>query len=84
MDSRAFQSSLQIALKKRYGRLPTAKRLVQDIYLHSSGNVNLSNEAVRKWITGQSIPRGEHMLYLAHVLGQDDFSWLKSYKDSKD
>lgn len=78
MDRLHFQSYLQSSLRKKYGRLPTAKKLVQDIYLHSSGSVNLSDEAVRKWITGQSIPRGEHMLYLTQLLGQDLMTWLKS------
>lgn len=71
MDRLHFQSYLRSALKQKYGRLPTAKRLVQDMYLYSSGSVNLSNEAARKWITGQSIPRGEHLLYLTQMLGSE-------------
>jgi hypothetical protein len=80
MDRHHFQSYLQSALKKKYGRLPTAKKLVQDIYVHSAGSVNLSDEAARKWITGRSLPRGEHLLYLAQMLGQDAMSWLKNSK----
>lgn len=71
MDVLRFQSWLHHALRKKYGRLPTAKKLLQDLYLFSSGSVNLSNEAVRKWISGKSIPRGEHLVYLSRMLGQD-------------
>lgn len=71
-----FQKRLQIALVEKYGRVPTAKRLNQDLFLKFSEMKILSDEAVRKWIAGKSIPNGQTLMFLSRFLGKDISYWF--------
>ena len=71
-----FQTRLQIALVEKYGVVPTAKRLNQDLLLRFSEMKVLSDEAVRKWISGKSIPNGQTLVFLSKFLGKDISYWF--------
>lgn len=68
MDQPYFEQRLLDALKKKYGRKPTARQLSQDLYKVSDGQVNVSGESVRKWLTGLSVPRGSNLIALMQLL----------------
>ncbi len=71
-----FKARLHVALVERYGHVPTSKRLNLDLLSRYKDMKVLSDEAVRKWITGKSIPNGQTLMYLSQFLGKDSSYWL--------
>lgn len=71
-----FQKRLQVALVEKYGLVPTARRLNQDLLLRFPEMKVLSDEAVRKWIVGKSIPNGQTLVFLSKFLGKDLSYWF--------
>jgi hypothetical protein len=84
MEQQHFEQCLLQALKKKYGKKPTARQLSLDLYKISDGQVNVSGESVRKWLTGVSFPRGEHLIALMRLLdaGQLLVPSQKSFSES--
>jgi hypothetical protein len=68
MEQRKFEHQLLEALKKKYGRKPTARQVSMDLYRVSDGQVNVSPESVRKWLIGSAMPRGAHLIALMRLL----------------
>lgn len=64
-----FVAALRQALHARYGKLPSAQRLVDDLFKASQGACALSAEAARKWLQGKSMPQAVAFLYLERLLG---------------
>ena len=57
-----------MALKAKYGRVPSCQRLVDDLYTLSAGTCSLSAEAARKWLNGKTTPRGVAYIFLEQLL----------------
>jgi hypothetical protein len=76
VEKNIFREKLLIALKERYGRLPTSKTLARDLFVNFKQTHALSDESVRKWITGKSIPRGHHLACLSILLKKDVSYWF--------
>lgn len=68
MEQRKFDQHLLEALKKKYGRKPTARQVSMDLYRISGGQVNVSPESVRKWLIGSTMPRGANLIALMRLL----------------
>ena len=77
MDKKGlFSVRLQAALVDKYGRVPKPKQLNLDL-LSRFGHIEpVSDEAVRKWITGKSIPNGTTLMCLSKLLGKDVTYWF--------
>jgi hypothetical protein len=57
------------ALKRAYGKLPTAASVARDFNLRCTGTSLVSQESARRWIRGSSIPDPERLVVLS--------SWLE-------
>ena len=68
MSPEQFSQALHVALKAKYGHIPSCQRLVDDLYTESAGTCSLSAEAARKWLNGKTTPRGVAYIYLEQLL----------------
>jgi hypothetical protein len=59
------------ALKKAYGRLPSAAFVAAQFNLHCTGTTAVSQESARRWIRGCSIPDPDRLLALSRWLRID-------------
>lgn len=84
MEQQSFDQCLLLALKQKYGKKPTARQISLDLYKISGGLVNVSGESVRKWLTGVSLPRGDHLIALIRLLdsGLSPTAEQKSFTES--
>lgn len=77
---------LRNALKKAYGgKMPSLSRIGRDLALRSLYLPQVSNETIRKWLIGTSIPSAIAILTLADWLGSEILIPLtaKGRRDSK-
>lgn len=67
-----WSQQLTLSLKEAYGgRMPSLSTVSRDLALRSSYLPQVSNETVRKWIRGDSIPSAIAILALANWLGDE-------------
>lgn len=67
-----FAKQLRKALKNAYGgKMPSLSRIGRDLALRSPILSQVSNEAIRKWLIGTSIPSAIAILTLAEWLGSE-------------
>lgn len=64
-----FSSALRRAVRQKFGRVTSAADLARQLDLATRGQVLVSAEAVRKWLTGKSIPRASAVAALERLLG---------------
>lgn len=64
--------ALRKALKRAYGgSIPSLSRIAKDLALRSPNLPQVSNETIRKWLIGTSIPSAIAILALADWLGSE-------------
>lgn len=69
---RTLSKALRTALKKAYGgTMPSLSRVARDLALRSPNLPQVSNETIRKWLNGASIPSAIAILALADWLGNE-------------
>ena len=66
--TQTFASQLRKAIKTRYGRLVSAAFISRQLEQISTGAISVSSEAVRKWLTGSSVPRASILVVLERLL----------------
>jgi hypothetical protein len=59
------------ALKRSYGKLPTAASVARDFNLRCAGTSLVSQESARRWIRGRSMPDPERLAVLSTWLEID-------------
>lgn len=82
----ALAKSLRTALSKAYGgTVPSLSRVARDLALRSPNMMQVSNETIRKWLIGASIPSAIAILALADWLGSEVLLPLmeKNQRDGK-
>lgn len=82
----ALAKSLRTALSKAYGgTMPSLSRVARDLALRSPNMMQVSNETIRKWLIGASIPSAIAILALADWLGSEVLLPLmeKNQRDGK-
>lgn len=68
----ALVKSLRTALSKAYGgTMPSLSRVARDLALRSPNMMQVSNETIRKWLIGASIPSAIAILAFADWLGSE-------------
>ena len=68
----ALAKTLRKLLKKAYGgSMPSLSRIARDLALRSPNLPQVSNETIRKWLIGSSIPSAIAILALADWLGSE-------------
>jgi hypothetical protein len=68
----ALAKTLIKLLKKAYGgSMPSLSRIARDLALRSPNLPQVSNETIRKWLIGRSIPSAIAILALADWLGSE-------------
>ena len=68
----AIAKTLRKLLKKAYGgSMPSLSRIARDLALRSPNLPQVSNETIRKWLIGASIPSAIAILALADWLGSE-------------
>jgi hypothetical protein len=73
LTAQEFSRYLTQALIARYGQMPSARQVADDLYALSQGTISLSPEAVRKWMRGKSMPRGNAFIVLEDWLSIRNF-----------
>jgi hypothetical protein len=66
-----FSHSLRESLKLQYGKLPSAEVVSRDFNLRAHGTTPVTQESVRRWIRGESLPKPDHLIVLMQWLGLD-------------
>lgn len=66
-----FSHSLRESLKLRYGKVPSAEVISRDFNLRAHGTSPVTQESVRRWIRGESLPKLDHLIVLAKWLHLD-------------
>lgn len=73
-----FSKQLIKSFKKAYnGKMPSLSTISRDLALRSPYLPQVSNETVRKWLIGESIPNAITVLALSEWLGEDVLAPLK-------
>lgn len=68
----ALAKALRKSLKKAYGgSMPSLSQIARDLALRSPNLPQVSNETIRKWLIGKSIPSAIAILALADWLGSE-------------
>jgi len=63
-----FSHSLRESLKLQYGKLPSAEVVSRDFNLRAHGTAPVTQESVRRWIRGESLPKPDHLIVLVQWL----------------
>ena len=63
-----FSHSLRESLKFHYGKLPSAEVVSRDFNLRAHGTTPVTQESVRRWIRGESLPKPDHLIVLVQWL----------------
>ncbi len=66
-----FSEKLREGLRKRYGRLPSAAFVAIHFNRHSKAEKPISQETMRRWMRGVSMPSYQHLFSLSTWLGVD-------------
>ena len=66
-----FSHSLRESLKLQYGKLPSAEVVSRDFNLRAHGTTPVTQESVRRWIRGESLPKPDHLIVLMQWLDLD-------------
>ncbi len=66
-----FSKQMRDSLRKKYGRLPSAAFVSVHLSRQTSGLGQVSNETVRRWIRGKSLPKQFHFEAITAWLGLD-------------
>jgi hypothetical protein len=69
--SDVFSEKLREGLRKRYGRLPSAAFVAIHFNRHSKAEKPISQETMRRWIRGISMPGYQHLFTLSIWLAVD-------------
>lgn len=73
-----LSKQLRKSFKKAYsGRMPSLSTISRDLALRSPYLPQVSNETVRKWLIGESIPNAMTVLALSEWLGEEVLAPLK-------
>lgn len=80
-----FSYLLRENLKTRYGKIPSAEIVARNFNIRAYGTTPVTQESVRRWLRGKSLPKPEHLIVLVRWLGlnlnqiiTDDFPIKKS------
>ena len=77
-----WSKQLRLSLRDTYGgRMPSLSTVSRDLALRSPYLTQVSNETVRKWIRGDSIPSAVAVLALAKWLGEEILFPLSPERD---
>lgn len=74
LTEQEFSNALLQALTARFGRVPSARKVADELFAFSAGEVSVTGEAVRKWMRSQAMPRGKTLLWLESWLGAGTFT----------
>ena len=64
-----FSYLLRENLKNRYGKIPSAEIVARNFNIRAYGTTPVTQESVRRWIRGESLPKPEHLIVLVRWLG---------------
>jgi hypothetical protein len=64
----AFSHALRESLKLQYGKLPSAEVVARNFNLRAHGTTPVTQESVRRWIRGESLPKPDHLIILVQWL----------------
>jgi hypothetical protein len=64
----AFSLALRESLKLQYGKLPSAEVVARNFNLRAHGTTPVTQESVRRWIRGESLPKPDHLIVLIQWL----------------
>lgn len=74
-----FSVKLLEALKKHYGKIPSASIFANDFNLRSRQTKPISNETARRWMRGESLPDLNKLAVILSYLDLDlSFMWPKN------
>ena len=63
-----FSHSLRERLKLQYGKLPSAEVIARNFNLRAHDTTPVTQESVRRWIRGESLPKPDHLIVLVQWL----------------
>ena len=63
-----FSHSLRESLKLQYGKLPSAEVVARNFNLRAHGTTPVTQESVRRWMRGESLPKPDHLIVLVQWL----------------
>lgn len=66
-----FSHFLRESLKKQYGKIPSAEVVSRNFNLRAHGTTPVTQESVRRWIRGESLPTPDHLIVLIQWLRLD-------------
>ena len=66
-----FSHSLRESLKLQYGKLPSAEVVAQNFNLRAHSTTPVTQESVRRWMRGESLPKPDHLIVLMQWLNLD-------------
>ena len=66
-----FSHSLRESPKLQYGKLPSAEVVARNFNLRAHGTTPVTQESVRRWMRGESLPKSDHLIVLTQWLGLD-------------
>ena len=62
---------LHTTISRRFGKIPSKAFLAKEFNLHSTSSRTISQESIRRWLTGASMPDYEHLQTLINWLDID-------------
>lgn len=67
----SFSTTIRAALWQRFGKLPSNSLVAREFNLRSHGAKTISQESVRRWLLGTSLPEYSHLQVLVKWLNID-------------
>lgn len=67
----SFSTTIRAALRQRFGKIPSNAVVAREFNLRSHGAKTVSQESVRRWLLGTSLPEYSHLQVLLKWLNID-------------
>ncbi len=67
----SFSTTLRAALRHRFGKIPSNALIAREFNLRSHSAKTISQESVRRWLLGTSLPEYSHLQVLVRWLNID-------------